>query len=261
MRGTGHRADVTRRTPLFLAALIGSSSAFAAAAGCGGATAASPGADASLDTASTHDAAHAAESAPPGPDGSTPLDADAGCGLLCDAGSMAMPSCPSAPPTGGGACSREDEVCEYGSSWWLVCNQVFRCASGQWIVDELPACDEPVDGGPCPATWDAALAAAAAIADAAPGTCPFATCVYPEGFCGCGVGCNSGPGDPHRPLDVSGIFTCLPAKPGCPEPRPLSGAPCDPDAGGCSYGFGCGCGQEVWCTGGLWQATPSPACP
>jgi hypothetical protein len=99
--------------------------------------------------------------------------------------------------------------------------------------------------------------------DAAFGTCPFVNCVYPEGFCGCGVGCGGGGGAPRAPapVDVPGIFVCIPAAPGCPEPRPLSGTPCGDAATGCGYGFACGCGQVQQCLGGVWEAYPSPPCP
>jgi hypothetical protein len=152
-------------------------------------------------------------------------------------------------------------VCEYGSSWWLECNVVLRCeetggpGKSQWVEQfDGGACPWLDAGGPCPATWDEATAV-----DAQPLTCPFVTCVYPQGFCGCGINCGGGGGFP-RQLDVTGHFTCLPAAPGCPEPRPLSGSPCDSGAY-CGYDFACGCGQMQGCVDGTWQTSTAPPCP
>jgi hypothetical protein len=135
-------------------------------------------------------------------------------------------------------------------------------ASWVWTVEtDGGNCGWLDSGGACPATW-----AEANAVDAAPGMCPFVDCVYPEGFCGCGVNCGGGgaPRAPRAPapVDVPGFFTCIPTMPGCPEPRPLSGTPCDVDASnGCGYGFACGCGQNEQCMGGVWQAYQSPPCP
>jgi len=228
---------------------VGLAAALTGAVACGGRTNGSAPSDASAER-STVDA---------GVDSSVVVDGgidDAlGCGFSCDAGDerATLGPCPAAPPAAGAPCSSPSEVCEYGSSWWLECNQVFRCQAGQWTVEyDGTQCPWLDAGGPCPATW-----AEASAVDAAPPSCPFVTCVYPEGFCGCGVACGGGGGLPHP--EITGIFTCLPAVAGCPEPRPLSGAPCD--GGSCSYGFGCGCGQGEQCVDGVWQAYPTPPCP
>ena len=187
------------------------------------------------------------------------LAEDSGCGFSCDSGVPEVSLCPSTPPSPGSPCTAF-QVCEYGSSWWLECNYVMRCqptAQGSvWSLEfDGGGCPWLDAGSPCPATW-----AEASSADAAPTSCPFVTCVYPEGFCGCGIGCGGGGGLP-RPQDVTGIFTCIPTVPGCPEPRPLSGTACDDASTYCNYGFACGCGQMEQCANGQWLAQQEPPCP
>jgi hypothetical protein len=235
------------------------------AAGCGGATASQGAPDAGEDHTTAFDAWA-------GPDASQVPEAGSdaiGCGSSCDAAGddasrdAALPACPATPPARGTACSAPDQVCEYGSSWWLTCNFVVQCRAASagfaWYVQsDGTSCTWLDSGSACPPTW-----AAASAVDAAPTQCPFVSCVYPEGFCGCGIGCGGAGGAPRppAPLDVPGIFVCIPTQPGCPEPRPLSGTPCDEAGAGCSYGFACGCGQDQQCMGGLWQAFQAPPCP
>jgi hypothetical protein len=236
----------------------------APAAGCGGATSTQGAPDAGADRTTAFDASF-------GPDASKVPDAGSdatACGLSCDAagddasGDAASPACPATLPASGSACSAPGEVCEYGSSWWLQCNRVAECRAASagfaWYVQsDGTACTWLDSGGACPPTWEAATAV-----DAAVGMCPFVSCVYPEGFCGCGIGCGGAGGAPKAPapLDVPGSFVCIPAMQGCPEPRPLSGTRCAGTTG-CSYGFACGCGQDQVCMGGRWQAFPAPPCP
>ncbi len=219
---------------------------------CGGVTTTGAPSDASADQTTSLDAS-------PDQDASS-----VGCGDSCDAGMDVQgdvsSGCPTTPPEQGTACP-VGRACEYGSSWWFECNFVTLClgtgpqGQGQWRVEyDGGQCPWLDSGGPCPATWEEASSA-----DAMPSTCPFVTCVYPEGFCGCGIGCGGGGGLP-RPLDVSGTFTCSPSTPSCPEPRPLSGTPCD-GGEGCNYGFACGCGQMQECVDGLWQASRAAPCP
>jgi hypothetical protein len=223
---------------------------------CGGTVATGVSADASPDRTAAQDGSSS--------DGTTGFDdgVDAGCGLSCDAAGDVLPGCPALPPAEGSPCHL-GQVCEYGSSWWLQCNIVTQCLAtpqgeGAWRVEfDGGQCPWLDSGGPCPATWDEASAV-----DAMPSTCPFVTCVYPEGFCGCGIGCGGGGGLPRQPMDVTGTFTCIPSTPTCPEPRPLSGTACDAGPNtGCSYDFACGCGQTEGCVDGLWQANRAPPCP
>jgi hypothetical protein len=240
----------------------------APAAGCGGSTASQHAADAGAGADAT-----AELDAWAGPDGLPAADAGAdtasgadgtGCGFGCPpSDASAAAPCPSTPPVGGSPCTTQSQVCEYGSSWWLECNLSVRCALGSagwvWSVEsDGGGCGWLDSGGACPPTWAEAMAV-----EAGPGMCPFVNCVYPEGFCGCGVNCGGGGGAPRAPapVNVPGYFVCIPAMPGCPEPRPLSGTRCDDAAAACSYGFACGCGQEQYCMGGAWQTYPSPPCP
>jgi hypothetical protein len=227
--------------------------------GCGGTTLAGTASDASADRTTGVDGSFPM-------DASTSLDAGAdtstGCGFSCDeAGDAGLTPCPATPPAPQSPCSGP-QACEYGTSWWLGCNYVMRClptgqpGGDQWAVEfDGGQCPWLDSGAPCPATWSEAQSV-----DAGSLTCPFVTCVYPEGFCGCGIGCGGGGGRPP-PANVTGIFACIPTQPGCPEPRPLSGSACADSGTYCSYGFGCGCGQVQQCVEGAWQASRQPPCP
>jgi hypothetical protein len=227
---------------------------------CGGVTA--KGAGTGADSGASADATSGFDAGSGGNDASVGFgdDASGGCGFSCDAGTQPLTVCPASAPTPGTPCALpEIETCEYGSSWFLACNVVLACTQGQWQVrNGFPSCAEPDAGPPCPATW---AEAQAIVADAGVSNCQFVSCSYPEGWCGCGIGCGGGGGAPAPPGRLGGFFTCLPAQPGCPEPRPLGGTACDFDGGYCNYGFACGCGQNLYCSGGVWQAGQSPPCP
>jgi hypothetical protein len=236
--------------------------ALASLAACGGVTAVNASSDASADGTAVYDAATGSFDVSTGSLDAPPSfpDTSVGCGFSCDAGGGPRVVCPATPPTPGTACDvSPTDTCEYGSSWWLVCNLVMTCTAGQWTVQpQYPACAEPDAGPACPATW---AEAQAIVADAAPSNCQFVSCVYPEGWCGCGIGCGGGGGAPAPRGELSGYFWCIPSSPGCPEPRPLGGTACEPDGGYCNYGFACGCGQEMRCDQGVWTAFPGPPCP
>jgi hypothetical protein len=265
-RGHPGRVDTRIVTSGLILAITSGGVAFAFAA-CGGQTATNGTPDASSPAAS-RDAGGIDGTSGGGDTGApadTGLDAVPACGFACDGGAdtTAPSSCPATPPAPGSMCTGT-AVCEYGTNWWLDCNVVLRCAlSGQpdgssvWTLEhDGGECSWLDAGGPCPSTW-----AEANAVDAQSGSCPFVSCVYPEGFCGCGIGCGGGGGAPRK-FDVNGIFVCIPEMPGCPEPRPVSGSPCDDDASAyCGYDFACGCGQVQSCVDGIWQAFPSPPCP
>jgi hypothetical protein len=267
----GHVSRVHRTLAASVVGLAASACAvLAPAAGCGGSTSAQHVADAGADgtTSSGPDASPPADArtdTATGADTSTGADAT-GCGSFgCPPGDAAAAApCPATPPAGGSPCSAQYQVCEYGSSWWLDCNLAVQCQSTDagwaWAVQsDGGGCDWLDSGGACPPTWQEASAV-----DAGFGVCPFVNCIYPEGFCGCGVGCGGVGGAPPgapAPLEVAGIFVCIPATPGCPDPRPLSGTPCEEAGAWCGYGFACGCGQVNQCMGGVWQTSPPPACP
>jgi hypothetical protein len=223
-------------------------------AACGGLAATTSGAsDASVDrtTRPSSDGGAADASLVDGEASVAPSDAE-------DA-PVIFPGCPTDAPSIGDPCTTEDEVCEYGPSWWVTCNTLVKCKTGTWQKDPfftVAPCEdgEPDDGGPCPATWDEARAIEAGI------LCPAADCQYPEGYCECLSHCSSGGG--RRPDGLMGSWRCQPATPQCPAPRPLLGTVCDEhDAGTCNYAWECGCGQEETCRDGVWQGYPSPPCP
>jgi hypothetical protein len=225
----------------------------AALPGCGGLASATPGgADASADvTGMTR------------PDSSAMpeegADASTGCvGLVCDASGepVVFSSCPTTPPPIGAKCTNEGEICEYGPSWWLACNEELRCTSGTWQKNNVfgpGPCGELDAAGSCPATW-----AEASALDAGGFTCPALDCQYAEGYCECVSNCGGG-GQVH-PL-VPGTWLCQPATAGCPSPRPHLGTTCDEAGAQCQYGWPCGCGQQLACGEGVWRGNPIPPCP
>jgi hypothetical protein len=184
-------------------------------------------------------------------------DGGTSCGFSCDAGdAAALVACPSSAPALGSACSLpEAEECEYGGSWWLGCNLVLRCTQGAWKA--APAeqqCVQQDAGGSCPATW-----AEASAVDAGIGMCPAPGCQYPEGYCECLVGC--GGGGAIREPQLAGHWYCAPSTPRCPSPRPDLGTSCGDSDASCQYGTACGCGEQLFCTGGVWQGFSLPPCP
>jgi len=225
----------------------------AAAAHCGGSTT-SPregAGDASFVTpeAAPADATSASDDASP--------DAG-GCGFSCDAADdVALRACPAAAPPIGSACSLpEQEQCEYGGSWWLGCNVLLRCTQGTWQA--APAeqwCTEQDAGGTCPATF-----AEASRADAGIGMCPAPGCQYPDGYCECLVGCGGGGAIKEKP-EIAGRWYCAAATPQCPTPRPDLGTGCGDSDASCQYGTPCGCGEQLFCSGGVWQGFSLPPCP
>jgi hypothetical protein len=240
-----------RSVPHLAAALA----TLAALAGCGGTAAVTArGEDASVGATGMGDAAGAVDA------GSWGIDASVSClGFVCDASDepVAYPPCPGTPPQIGASCTNNDQICEYGSSWWLGCNTVLRCTAGTWQKDPLPGsgpCGELDAGGTCPATWAEASALDASTA------CPALDCQYPEGYCECVSGCGGG-GKMRFNSGVTGTWRCLAITAGCPSPRPVLGTACDPPGMFCRYGWSCGCGQELSCTGGLWQGGSTPPCP
>jgi hypothetical protein len=183
---------------------------------------------------------------------------ESGTCLSCDADAgtdLPLAACPSSAPAPGSACSlTEQEECEYGPSWWLGCNLLLRCTQGAWkIAGAGQGCFEQDAGGSCPATW-----AAASTLDAGIGMCPAPGCQYPEGYCECLVGC--GGGGAWRP-QIAGNWYCAAATPQCPSPRPDLGTACGDSDASCRYGTACGCGEQLSCTGGVWQGFAFPPCP
>src|SRR5262249_6776405 len=136
-------------------------------------------------------------------------------------GAVPPSTCPAAPPATGDACASNGELCEYGPSWWLLCNTVFRCTSGQW----QPAMrfggapwllvDGGGEAGACPSTFAEASSIDSGL------FCPAADCQYPEGYCECIRGCGGGGAQFHA--GEMGQWACRPATTECPSPRPRLG--------------------------------------
>jgi hypothetical protein len=257
----GSRGLGARRATAIAAALAGAMAAGSSLAHCGGIASQGASSDASTAGDQTSSGGGGGDGGGATLDGNAgdtahvgDGDASIGCGLSCTDGQAPFAVCPGVPPAVGAACDVPNEVCEYGSSWWYVCNTTRRCIAGQWTDPGGSAAEcAYLDAGGCPATW-----AEAHATDATAPQCPFVSCVYPgEGFCGCGIGCGGG-GAPTPA--VTGFFMCFEAGAECPEPRPLMGTACTGTAF-CSYGGACGCGQQQSCTDGVWQGGPIPPCP
>lgn len=227
-------------------------------AACGGATATRSGEDASADAPVT-----SLDGTAGGPDADADGSGDAtACSFCLDASSdVHLSLCPSTPPDAGSACSlAEGEQCEYGSSWWLECNLVLRCQGGTWQTNGggsgFGPCAGQDAGGSCPATWAEANAIDAGTGF---GPCPAPDCQYPEGYCECLTGCGGG-GQP-QPMLLMGRWYCAASTAECPSPRPDLGTACSSEGSSCRYGQLCGCGQDLQCSGGVWQGYPIPPCP
>jgi hypothetical protein len=150
-----------------------------------------------------------------------------------------------------------DQECEYGPSFFLDCNELFRCTQGVWTLDHggLP-CTAAVDAAPplCPSTY-----AEASGEDGGLWTGMDQACQYTEGYCECPGFC--GGGQVRHPGTPPGC-ACVPSTPTCPSPRPLIGTPCDDDSGtSCVYGGICCSGQNLICTHGVWTGYATGPCP
>lgn len=159
-------------------------------------------------------------------------------------------ACPASSPLIAVACSPVGEECEYGSAWWLSCENVMKCGTdGQWTqsVHGTGLCGTE-DAGSCPATYAAALDA---------GVCAVGDCDYPEGHCSCLGYC----GGPPPPGPVPKTFHCSPKPPGCPTPRPHGGTACATEGQVCAYTLGCCGGTVLECKSGVWAAKQPPVCP
>ena len=73
------------------------------------------------------------------------------------------------------------------------------------------------------------------------------TCVYPEGACGCLMGCGALP-----PPDSGSRWFCGTRGAGCPIQKPVVGSTCTMDAQSCNYGT-C-CTDLMRCEGAQWKS-------
>jgi hypothetical protein len=218
----------------------------AAVTHCGGSTS-SPDAGPADATSTTGDATpDARDDALDAPGDSAAVDASE---------DVTLTVCPAAAPQLGSACSLPEQECEYGSSWWLGCNLIVRCAQGVWQkAPAEQACEQQDAGGACPATWDEA-----SDLDAGIGLCPAPGCQYAEGYCECLLACGGGGAIPRPQL--AGHWYCAAATPQCPSPRPDLGTSCGDSDASCQYGTPCGCGEQLFCIDGVWQGFSLPPCP
>lgn len=177
--------------------------------------------------------------------------------------------CPVLVPDAGAACPTVGLECEYGSNADLGCNQFVSCQAtgdaGPPMADGGRSGGPTEDGGSewvypgtfcpvrvmsCPTAYDqirdgdyCAPPDAGTSEWVGPGSSawdPY-TCAYPQGTCVCWKGYPPGP-----------FWTCYPAAPGCPSPRPRIGASCTDENRVCDFGA-CNGGIQLKCAGGIWQ--------
>ncbi len=159
-------------------------------------------------------------------------------------------SCPSNVPVDGSSCSLASGFqCEYGQSFWAVCDVIATCQSGKW---QLP----PPNMG-CPFVETGCPSSFASITNGGSCTQDMSTCAYPEGQCTCEGFC----GGVMLPDAGNGSsWKCATPDPNCPWPRPRFGSACTGTAS-CQYDICCA-GSQMQCTNGSWQGTTELAgCP
>ena len=195
-------------------------------------------------------------------DGSAPDGAGSDGGGSNDGGRGA--ACPASLPSQGTPCPRAGLACEYGGTGdHLLCSTFATCQSlgsstsqVAWSIrapDARCSSSQASNSSLCPLTFGGLATGSA---------CPLnldATCVYPQGECGC-VPCESGSG----PGKTSTEWACeaWPVPQGCPEPRPRIGTACATDGQTCFYGSPCGVTSSlpaIGCRDGAWGYTPFAA--
>ncbi len=142
--------------------------------------------------------------------------------------------CPATAPVVDASCTSVGLECEYGSSWYVGCDPVYLCGDGgTWSGGATGTC---ADAGACPAD-----------SDAAPSSCSsFFGCDYTDRHCECAMQCGG-------PCCGGWSWQCyVPAKQGCPYPRPDIGTACSTEGKTCAYGDCCD-GALLVCDGGLWR--------
>ncbi len=160
-------------------------------------------------------------------------------------------SCPATTPLDGSSCSLANGFqCEYGDSFWAVCDVIATCQNGKW---QLP----PPNMG-CPFVQQTGCPSS--FASITPGdscTQQDTTCAYPEGQCTCEGFC----GGVMLPDASNGnSWKCMTPDPNCPWPRPRFGSTCSGTAS-CQYDICCA-GSQMQCTNGTWQGmTEMAGCP
>ncbi len=169
--------------------------------------------------------------------------------------------CPDTMPTAGTQCDKPGASCEYGGQGpLLLCSTLAQCVTrdgptGSWTVTPPAAtCISTPAQNPssCPKAFGDVPTGAKCPGGNALGA---ASCVYPEGMCGC-ESC-------YEPSDGSlgnqnQEWKCDPYPmpgDGCPSPRPEIGSACPKEGQSCFYGGGCGTPipfSAIACQNGAW---------
>jgi hypothetical protein len=184
----------------------------------------------------------------PRPDGASPgHDAghDARREATADAISDVVPpdACPTSLPRAGARCALSlYSACEYGSDPEPECDWFAGCVDGGWTLSgpEDAGC-ETTNSPSCPATLSEITPEGACAVDAS--ALAGVECYYPEARCWCSQG------------TFPATWQCdLTMTPGCPEPRPRIGTPCDASDAAllCRYPL---CLAQV-CRSGSWENYP-----
>ncbi len=193
----------------------------------------------------------------PGSDGGT----GGSDGGTASDGSVSPSGCPESMPAAGTSCDKPGATCEYGGQGpLLLCSTLAQCqtqggGAGSWTVTPADAkCIATPTQNPssCPKAFGDVPTGAKCPAGNALGT---ASCVYPEGMCGC-ESC-------YEPSDgslgnQSQEWKCDPYPmpgDGCPSPRPEIGSACPKEGQSCFYGGGCGTPipfSAIACQSGAW---------
>ena len=215
-----------------------------ALAACGGGVAATP--SKGIDGGSTgkdggHDARRDVVTAAHGDATTDALD-DAMTDALDDAMTDALDdACPTARPNAGSRCAFSGYAdCEYGSDPEPSCDTIVECVAGGWTTSS-----EPEDAGCgttnsplCPAAFSDVTDQGPCAADAS--GLAGVECYYPEARCWCSLG------------TAPATWQCdITTMPGCPEPRPRIGTPCDPSDAALFCNYASCTGQA--CRAGTWQ--------
>ena len=175
------------------------------------------------------------------------------------------PRCPSSVPDAGIACDPSAGAleCEYGGDTLGRCTQSTACveqSDGSFAFESYAGMGCDANAADCPASFSAASATSAMIADA--GYCTPQgefVCNYPEGVCDCGtvassLACNCF--SPGFSWGGNGEIYTSDGGDACPAERPLSGDGCGIEGIWCSYGDVCGMGglgPSMACIGGYWE--------
>ncbi len=190
--------------------------------------------------------------------------------------------CPSTPPwtrtlANGpkNPCSKEGQICEYGTDFHPACNTIVQCLDGEWGVPILSSGGGPGMCGsppPTPAPNAADCPATRGQLNLATSCSTKSTCAYDGASCSCGVFCPSYPvgQQPCNPdagvttnccdLSKPSTWYCFEGPKACPSPRPHLGDPCK-NGDECAIGPPAECGQAILaCKDGTWQL-PNNQCP